>query len=157
MPAVSQGWRWGLVLSAPAQKCANLMWTIYHSLISGSSAVLSKQGWRETMVNLKGFKAVKPLNILTDFIEPVLLFVSLKEKICFFAFLQGVDEVDSSKEGENKKTNKHVREILCKENITTLRPMQGCLNHVSWNARCGFPESASQSTSKGVSLWKFKT
>lgn len=75
------------------------------------------------MANLKWLKAVKPLNILTDFIEPVLLCVSLQEKIWLFAFLQSVDEVASSKEGENKKTNKYVRVILCKENIATLWPM----------------------------------
>lgn len=80
----------------------------------------------------------------------------MKEKICLFAFLQAVDEVASSEEEENKKANKHVRVMLCKENIATLTPMLGSLNHISRNIGDGFSESVSQSTSKDVSLGNSK-
>lgn len=153
MTTVSQGWRWGLVLSGPTHKYANLIWITYHILMSGSSAILSKQEWRKAMANLRWVQAVKPLNILTDYWTSPSLCLSEGENmlICFFASCY---EAASSEEGENKKANKHVRVMLCKENITTFRPMQGCLNHISWNIRHGFPETASQSTSKEVSQWQ---
>lgn len=57
---------------------------------------------------------------------------SLKEQLCLFVFLQGTDEVASAKHG--KKCKQICKGNLCKENIATLKAMQGGLNHVSCNA-----------------------